>query len=210
MRKLFGTDGIRGVANTEPMTTEMMVKVGRAAAHVFKERKGGRHRIVIGKDTRLSGYMLENALASGICSMGVDIMLVGPLPTPGIAFITSGSEPGYDDYRPDAGAICLAVLRRDGFVSLDAGKEEGFLLTKPFTAAGKKLFVNMTTAKGGSLRVEALDAKDNVLAASDPIQGDHPRGEIQWPQNKPNAWKQQPLRLRFILNNASLYSYWLQ
>ncbi|GAB4259318.1 MAG: phosphoglucosamine mutase [Deferrisomatales bacterium] len=100
-RKLFGTDGIRGVANVEPMTTEMMVKVGRAAAHVFKERRQGRHRIVIGKDTRLSGYMLENALSAGICSMGVDILLVGPLPTPGIAFITSSM-------RADAGVVISA------------------------------------------------------------------------------------------------------
>ncbi len=100
-RKLFGTDGIRGVANIEPMTAEMMVRLGRAAAHVFKERKSGRHRIVIGKDTRLSGYMLENALASGICSMGVDILLVGPLPTPGIAFITSSM-------RADAGVVISA------------------------------------------------------------------------------------------------------
>ncbi|NOY45909.1 MAG: phosphoglucosamine mutase, partial [Deltaproteobacteria bacterium] len=101
VRKLFGTDGIRGVANVEPMTSETMVRVGRAAAHVFKERKEGRHRIVIGKDTRLSGYMLENALASGICSMGVDILLVGPLPTPGIAFITSSM-------RADAGVVISA------------------------------------------------------------------------------------------------------
>ncbi len=101
VRKLFGTDGIRGVANVEPMTSETMVRVGRAAAHVFKERREGRHRIVIGKDTRLSGYMLENALASGICSMGVDILLVGPLPTPGIAFITSSM-------RADAGVVISA------------------------------------------------------------------------------------------------------
>ncbi|MBI5441998.1 MAG: phosphoglucosamine mutase [Deltaproteobacteria bacterium] len=100
-RKLFGTDGVRGIANVEPMTTEMMVKLGRAAAHVFKERRPGRHRIVIGKDTRLSGYMLENALAAGICSMGVDILLVGPLPTPGIAFITSSM-------RADAGVVISA------------------------------------------------------------------------------------------------------
>lgn len=101
MRRLFGTDGIRGVANIEPMTVEMMVNVGRAAAHVFKERKEGRHRIVIGKDTRLSGYMLENALSAGICSMGVDILLVGPLPTPGISFITSSM-------RADAGVVISA------------------------------------------------------------------------------------------------------
>ncbi len=84
MKKLFGTDGVRGVANVYPMTTEMAMQIGRAAAHIFRNGKS-RHRIVIGKDTRLSGYMIENALVAGICSMGVDVLQVGPLPTPGIA-----------------------------------------------------------------------------------------------------------------------------
>ncbi|MBW2182674.1 MAG: phosphoglucosamine mutase, partial [Deltaproteobacteria bacterium] len=75
MRKLFGTDGIRGVANVHPMTTEIAMQLGRAVAHIFKD-KDRRHRILIGKDTRVSGYMLETALASGICSMGVDVLLV--------------------------------------------------------------------------------------------------------------------------------------
>lgn len=87
MRKLFGTDGVRGVANLEPMNSETALKLGRAAAYVFKGRVG-RHQIVIGKDTRLSGYMLESALASGICSMGVDVLMAGPIPTPGLAFLT--------------------------------------------------------------------------------------------------------------------------
>lgn len=100
MRKLFGTDGIRGVANVEPMTTEMAMQVGRGVAYIFKN-KNRRHKIVIGKDTRLSGYMLENALVAGICSMGVDVLLVGPLPTPGIAFITASM-------RADAGIVISA------------------------------------------------------------------------------------------------------
>ncbi len=100
MRKLFGTDGIRGVANVEPMTTEMAMQVGRGVAYIFKNKKR-RHKIVIGKDTRLSGYMLENALVAGICSMGVDVLLVGPLPTPGIAFITASM-------RADAGIVISA------------------------------------------------------------------------------------------------------
>jgi phosphoglucosamine mutase len=99
-RKLFGTDGIRGVANVDPMTGEVAIQIGRAIAHIFKEIKG-KHRIVIGKDTRLSGYMLETALASGICSMGADVMLVGPLPTPGIAFITTSM-------RANAGVVISA------------------------------------------------------------------------------------------------------
>ncbi|MDQ6734298.1 MAG: phosphoglucosamine mutase, partial [Nitrospirota bacterium] len=100
MRKLFGTDGVRGVANLEPMTSETAMKLGRAAAHLFK-RRAGRHQIVIGKDTRLSGYMLESALTSGICSMGVDVLLVGPLPTPAIAFLTRS-------LRADAGVMISA------------------------------------------------------------------------------------------------------
>jgi phosphoglucosamine mutase len=104
MRKLFGTDGVRGVANTYPMTTEIAMQLGRAIAFLVKQQKADKEhtpRIVIGKDTRLSGYMIENALASGICSMGVNVLLVGPLPTPGIAFITTGM-------RADAGLVISA------------------------------------------------------------------------------------------------------
>jgi phosphoglucosamine mutase len=100
-KKLFGTDGVRGVANIYPMTTEIAMQLGRAAAYIFKKDKNRRHRIVIGKDTRLSGYMIENALVAGICSMGVDVLLVGPLPTPGIAFISSSM-------RADAGVVISA------------------------------------------------------------------------------------------------------
>src|SRR5438270_1589450 len=99
-RKLFGTDGIRGVANVHPMTGELMLKLGRAVAYLIK-RGNHRHRIVIGKDTRLSGYMLETALASGLCSMGVDVLLCGPLPTPAISNLTVSM-------RADAGAVISA------------------------------------------------------------------------------------------------------
>jgi phosphoglucosamine mutase len=99
-RQLFGTDGVRGVANVYPMTAELALQLGRALAHVVRSGPH-RHRIVIGKDTRLSGYMLEQAIASGICSMGVDVMLTGPLPTPGIAFIT-------ESMRADAGVVISA------------------------------------------------------------------------------------------------------
>ncbi len=101
MKKLFGTDGVRGVANIHPMTTETAMQLGRAAAYIFKSSSKRRHRIVIGKDTRLSGYMLESALVAGICSMGVDVLLVGPLPTPGIANITKSM-------RADAGVVISA------------------------------------------------------------------------------------------------------
>lgn len=100
-RTLFGTDGIRGVANIDPMTSEVALRLGRAIAHVFDRRGERRRKILIGKDTRLSGYMLEQAMASGICSMGADVLLVGPLPTPGIAFLTRS-------LRADAGAVISA------------------------------------------------------------------------------------------------------
>lgn len=98
--KLFGTDGIRGKANCFPMTGDIAFEVGRAAAYVLK-KKDGLHRILIGKDTRLSGYMLESALTSGICSIGTNVVLVGPLPTPGIAFVTRS-------LRVDAGVVISA------------------------------------------------------------------------------------------------------
>ncbi len=100
-RKLFGTDGVRGVANEEPITSETALKLGRALAHAFRAPRGRHRRILIGKDTRLSGYMLETAIASGICSMGVDVWLVGPVPTPGIAFLTRSM-------RADAGVVISA------------------------------------------------------------------------------------------------------
>jgi len=86
-RKLFGTDGIRGTANTHPMTAMTALMVGQAAALHFK-RGNHRHRVIIGKDTRLSGYMLENALTSGFLSCGMDVVLAGPVPTPAVAMLT--------------------------------------------------------------------------------------------------------------------------
>jgi phosphoglucosamine mutase len=106
-KKLFGTDGVRGIANVEPVTAETALKLGRAAAHVFTQLNprtlpaGVRPKIVLGKDTRLSGYMLENALVAGITSLGVDVLLIGPLPTPGVAYITRS-------LRADAGIVLSA------------------------------------------------------------------------------------------------------
>jgi len=100
-RKLFGTDGVRGRANQHPMTAEVALALGQAIAFVFKGRGRGRHRIVIGKDTRLSGYMFEDALAAGVCAMGVDVIQVGPMPTPALAFLTR-------DMRCDAGVMITA------------------------------------------------------------------------------------------------------
>jgi len=121
MRKLFGTDGVRGVANVHPMTVDTAMKIGRAVAYVFKNRSGRHRKVLIGKDTRLSCYMLENALAAGICSMGVDVLLVGPMPTPAIAFLTSSM-------RADAGVVISASHNpfQDNGIKLFSG--DGFKL----------------------------------------------------------------------------------
>lgn len=134
-KKLFGTDGVRGVANIEPLTTEMAMQLGRAVAYVFKKDNGRRHRIVIGKDTRLSGYMLENAMVAGICSMGVDVLIIGPLPTPGIAFITSSM-------RADAGVVISAShnLYQDNGIKFFSGN--GFKLPDEVEIEIEDLIIN--------------------------------------------------------------------
>jgi phosphoglucosamine mutase len=127
MGRLFGTDGVRGVANKEPMTADIALRLGRAIAYLCRVHTG-RHRIVVGKDTRLSGYMLENAMVAGICSMGVDAFVIGPLPTPGVAFITQSM-------RADAGVMISAshnlfqdngikFFHRDGYKLPDEDEEE--------------------------------------------------------------------------------------
>ncbi|MDE4276641.1 phosphoglucosamine mutase [Phaeobacter gallaeciensis] len=88
MRKLFGTDGVRGTANTHPMTADMALRIGAAAGRYFRREVGGVHRVVIGKDTRLSGYMFENALTAGLTSTGMNVLLLGPVPTPAVGLMT--------------------------------------------------------------------------------------------------------------------------
>lgn len=131
MGKLFGTDGVRDMANMGNMTAEQALEIGRALAYVCKEyhrESGTRPRVVIGKDTRLSGYMLETALTAGVTSVGVDVLLLGPLPTPGVAFITQ-------DMRADAGIVISAshnpyhdngikIFSRTGYKLPDAEEEK--------------------------------------------------------------------------------------
>ena len=128
MGRMFGTDGVRGIANIHPMTAEMALEIGRATAYVCKKHPKRRHVIAIGKDTRISGYMLESAMTAGICSMGVDVLLVGPMSTPGIAFITKSM-------RADAGVVISAshnpyqdngikIFSRNGFKLPDSEEDE--------------------------------------------------------------------------------------
>ncbi|RKX59546.1 MAG: phosphoglucosamine mutase [Thermodesulfobacteriota bacterium] len=118
-KKLFGTDGIRGEANIYPMLPEIALQVGRAIGYLFKNRESHLSKVIIGKDTRLSGYIFESALIAGLCSMGVSTWLIGPLPTPAIAFLTK-------DMRADAGIMISAshnpyydngikIFNKDGF-----------------------------------------------------------------------------------------------
>jgi len=146
MGKLFGTDGIRGEANVAPMTPETALRLGRAlAAGLLEDPRRipeGRPRIVIGKDTRLSGYIFEQALTAGICAMGVDVLLSGPLPTPGIAFLTASM-------RADAGVVISAshnpyydngikIFSRDGYKLPDSVESslESMILNDAYSDVG--------------------------------------------------------------------------
>ena len=124
------------------------------------------------------------------------------------AFVASGNEPGYDDYFPDKGAVCLAVLRRDGFISLDAGEAPGTLLTRPFVVRGTKMFVNVD-AVNGSLDVEVLDRDRKSLAISKAIDSDQARTDVHWKMGDLSHLKGKTVSLRFTLQKAKLYSFWL-
>ena len=136
-RTLFGTDGIRGVANRHPMTPEIVLRVGRAVASLFRNSKR-RHRILIGRDTRLSGPMIEDALVAGICSMGVDALTVGVLPTPAVAFLTM-------DMKADA-AIMISASHN------------------PFEDNGIKIFQGngLKLPDAAEARIEALMASERL------------------------------------------------
>jgi phosphoglucosamine mutase len=127
-RKLFGTDGVRGRANSYPMTAEVALRLGAAAGRFFRRDGSAAHRVVIGKDTRLSGYMLENALTAGLTSTGMNVLLVGPVPTPAVGFLTRSM-------RADLGVMISAshnphqdngikFFGPDGFKLSDAAEAE--------------------------------------------------------------------------------------
>ncbi|WP_277957621.1 phosphoglucosamine mutase [Anaeromyxobacter oryzisoli] len=148
VRRLFGTDGVRGVANVHPMTAEMALQLGRALAYLVRSGSH-RHRIVIGKDTRLSGYMLEQAIASGICSMGVDVMLCGPLPTPGIAFITQSM-------RADAGVVISASHNPYQDNGIKFFSRDGFKLPDEMELRIERLLLDGPEDDGGDEDFRAL------------------------------------------------------
>lgn len=141
-RKYFGTDGIRGVAGTSPLDPETLVRLGKAVASIFMKGNGHRRvRVLVGKDTRLSGYMIESSLAAGITAMGADLLLCGPVPTPGVAYLTKSM-------RADAGIVISAshnsyedngikIFGSDGFKLADALEEEVEALLEPGVLDGR-------------------------------------------------------------------------
>lgn len=160
--RLFGTDGVRGVANVFPMTAEIAMQLGRALAYLIRNGEH-RHRVIIGKDTRLSGYMIEQALSAGIMSMGVDVVMVGPLPTPAVAHLTSSM-------RADAGAVISAshnpyqdngikFFWRDGFKLPDETEQkiEQLIFEKSLDSLRPT-----ATAIGGATRLD--DAQGRYIA----------------------------------------------
>ena len=126
--------------------------------------------------------------------------------------MTRGPEyqtPGGASYKHLGGGICLAVLRRDGFISLDAGETEGTVRTEPFKLPGTTLFVNVDAPKG-ELRIELLNGDGNVVAKSKPLTGDLLREPVKWAEGNIADLKGQTASLRFTLRNGQFYSYWLE
>lgn len=180
MRKLFGTDGIRGVANRYPMTAEVALRLGQAVAHHFRHANR-RTRVLVGKDTRLSGYFFESALAAGITSVGADVMFVGPLPTPGIAFLTH-------NMRADAGIVISA--------SHNAYQDNGI---KIFGADGFKLPDEV------ELELEAL------ILANDPGRPERlprekdPLGQLLSPERLGRARRYEDASGRYIVHMKNAF-----
>ncbi len=135
--RLFGTDGIRGTVNSPPITPENVLKIGTAIGRILHEEHG-RNMILIGKDTRLSGYMIESALTSGICSMGMNVTLVGPIPTPGIAFLTRA-------LRLDAGIVISASHNPFEDNGIKIFSSSGFKLPDKEEQAVEELVLNKST-----------------------------------------------------------------
>jgi phosphoglucosamine mutase len=170
-RKFFGTDGVRGVANRHPMTAEWVLSLGRAVAYELFQKLGRRPRVLIGKDTRQSGYLFESALTAGLVSAGADVSLLGPLPTPGIAYLTSGM-------RADAGLVISAshnpyedngikIFARDGYKLPD---DEEAALEALIGSPELEAFRPTGTDIGRATRIhDAVGRQDRVS------QGAHPR-----------------------------------
>lgn len=155
--KLFGTDGVRGTANTYPMTAEVALKIGVAAGHYFSRREGRVHRVVIGKDTRRSGYMFENALTAGLTSAGMNVLLTGPVPTPAIGHLTTSM-------RADMGIMISASHNPHNDNGIKFFGPDGFKLSDEAEAEIENLVASGVApapaeAIGSAKRVEGVVAR---------------------------------------------------
>ena len=146
MAELFGTDGIRGVANEYPITPEVALRIGRAVARVLKAQRKGRHKVVIGKDTRVSGYMLETALTSGLVSEGARVLLTGPIPTPAVAHLTKSMA-------CDAGIMLTASHNPFADNGIKIFGPDGYKLNDSFEEAVEKIILGEDQAPPTNVRL---------------------------------------------------------
>src|SRR4051794_7688721 len=155
-RSLFGTDGVRGRANSEPMTAQIAMRIGMAVGQVFN--RGGR-RVVIGKDTRLSGYMIEQGITAGFLSVGMDVLLLGPVPTPAVGFLTRSM-------RADVGVVISAshnpyedngikLFGPDGFKLSDAVEAQ----IEALVAAPRDIRLAASKMIGRAKRIDDADGR---------------------------------------------------
>jgi len=168
-RKLFGTDGVRGQANSYPMTADMALKLGAAAGRYFRRDMERGHRVVIGKDTRLSGYMLENALTAGFTSTGMDVLLLGPVPTPAVGLLTPSM-------RADVGVMISASHNPASDNGIKFFGPDGFKLSDEAEAEIEALvFGDIQPAKAGNIgRARRID--DGRFRYVERVKGTFPQG----------------------------------
>ena len=168
-RKLFGTDGVRGQANSYPMTADMALKLGAAAGRYFRRDMARDHRVVIGKDTRLSGYMLENALTAGFTSTGMDVMLLGPVPTPAVGLLTPSM-------RADVGVMISASHNPASDNGIKFFGPDGFKLSDEAEAEIEALvFGDIQPAQAGNIgRARRID--DGRFRYVERVKGTFPQG----------------------------------
>lgn len=168
-RKLFGTDGVRGQANSYPMTADMALKLGAAAGRYFRRDMERGHRVVIGKDTRLSGYMLENALTAGFTSTGMDVLLLGPVPTPAVGLLTPSM-------RADVGVMISASHNPASDNGIKFFGPEGFKLSDEAEAEIEAIvFGDIQPAQAGNIgRARRID--DGRFRYVERVKGTFPQG----------------------------------
>lgn len=168
-RKLFGTDGVRGQANSYPMTADMALELGAAAGRYFRRDMERGHRVVIGKDTRLSGYMLENALTAGFTSTGMDVLLLGPVPTPAVGLLTPSM-------RADVGVMISASHNPASDNGIKFFGPDGFKLSDEAEAEIEALvFGDIQPAKAGNIgRARRID--DGRFRYVERVKGTFPQG----------------------------------